>query len=484
MRVRGLQALLIGGSLVGLGFAQDAEAPLTRYTITAQEEGVAHVRIEITLAGRQLDTIHKRAAGGMTNDDMLSNVTVTGDFGTAQMGYLGTGTWSTAPAKVGQRVTVDYDLALDHGDHTWDHGREEVGFRLGDGAYLVGRTTILADYTSSVRSRAIEVEFKAADSAAPWTQLGENLWRAEDLSAFHNNGFAFGDGFGRFIAETEQGNVTFIHDALSKDLAQQAARDIAPSLAHTTAIFGGFPASNFHIFLFENNHPEGGAFDDSFAMLHPAPAQAVDASIWRQGFIHEINHIWVGHAIRQASGSDIEWFKEGVADYLAIKTMWQLGYLDDRGLAAKLENLMRRHTLGVYIFRGKIAMTEAGANKSQNQMIVYGSGATWAFMLDVEMAEDMYPGAFEDMLRDLYEHCAVPYTFERLMERMNEFSNAAAGRLVAKFDRNLMPMAFPNMLEPYGMEIAFMIPDMFELDLSPHGGTGAQRLPAFLRPRK
>ena len=70
------------------------------------------------------------------------------------------------------------------------------------------------------------------------------------------------------------------------------------------------------------------------------------------------------------------------------------------------------------------------------------------------------------------------------MERINATSNGAAGRLLAQFDRNLLPMAFPDMLEPYGMEIAFMIPDMFELDLNPRQSDDADRLPAFLREAK
>ena len=74
-----------------------------------------------------------------------------------------------------------------------------------------------------------------------------------------------------------------------------------------------------------------------------------------------------------------------------------------------------------------------------------------------------------------------PRSCERLMKRINATSDGAAGRLLAQFDRNLMPMAFPGMLEPYGMEIAFMIPDMFELDLNPRQGEGENSLPAFLR---
>ncbi len=482
MRVRSLMAVLAGIWLSGTTLAQDGQSGLTRYTISMSAEGIAHVRISHTLASRSVGIWERTASDGVKTSDFISNATISGTHGTAEMKSVGNGRWSTAPASLGDRVLIEYDLSLDLGNHAWAHGREEIGFALGDGAFLVSRITLLADY--GAEDRPIEIEFEAADSAAPWEPIGENLWRAADFSAFHNNAFAFGDGFGRFVAKTPQGNVTFIHDRASTGLADQAAEDIAPALSHTTAIFGDFPASNYHIFLFENDHPEGGAFDDSFAMLHPVPAQRVDAALWRQGFIHEINHLWVGHQIRPAAGADIEWFKEGVADYLAIKTMWKLGYIDDRALEDKLENLMRRHTLGVFMSGGKISLIEAGANKSENRMIIYGSGATWAFMLDVEMSAKQGPGAFEAMLADLYVHSAEPYTQERLMERINVFSNGAAGRLLAQFDRNLLPMAFPDMLEPYGMEIAFMIPDMFELDLNPRQPDDANRLPAFLREAK
>ena len=85
------------------------------------------------------------------------------------------------------------------------------------------------------------------------------------------------------------------------------------------------------------------------------------------------------------------------------------------------------------------------------------------------------------MLADLYAHSEEAYTVERLMERINAFSEGAAGRLLAQFDRGLMPMAFPGMIEPYGMEMAFMIPDMFEIDLNPRQCEEADCLPAFLR---
>lgn len=477
MRVFTLTVILSGACLSGVAVAEAGRSELTRYTISMARDGVAHVRISHTLASRSLRIWHRTAKDGRTTDSFITNATITGAHGTARMKPDGNGGWGTAAASIGDRVVVEYDLLLEHGNHAWDFGREEVGFALGDGAYLVSRETLLWDLGAP--DQAIEIKFETADSVAPWESLGDNLWRAADSSAFRNNAFAFGNGFGRFVAKTAQGNVTFVHDEASTDLARQAAKDIAPALEHTTAIFGSFPASNYHIFLFENDHPEGGAFDDSFAMLHPVPAQRVDALLWRQGFIHEINHLWVGHAIRPAPGADIEWFKEGVADYLAIKTMWKLGYLDTRGLEDKLENLMRRHTLGVFMSQGKVSMVEAGARKNQNKMIIYGSGATWAFMLDVEMSAKQGPGAFEAMLADLYDHCDERYTQKRLMKRMNATSNGAAGRLVKRFDRNLLPMAFPDMLEPYGMEIAFMIPDMFELDLNPSRVDGF--VPAFLR---
>jgi predicted metalloprotease with PDZ domain len=479
MRVRFLATLLVGVSLSGAVQAQDCPADLTRYTISMHAERLAHIRIDHTLASDWVNIAGFTANDGRTADSFISNATISGAHGSARLESVGNGAWSTQAATPGDAVVIEYDLALDHGDHAWPMGEEEIGFALGDGAFMIARSMLLADYGAP--DCAIEVEFQADDSAAPWTVIGENVWRAADLDAFHNNALVFGNGFGRFVAETDEGNVTFIHDAESTGLAEQAAMDIAPSIAHTTAIFGDFPASNYHIFLFENDRPEGGAYNDSFAMLHPAPAQRVDAILWRQGFIHEINHLWLGHQIRPADGADIEWFKEGVADYLAIKTMWQLGYINTQTLQSKLSNLLRRHTMGVFMSQGQVALTEAGANKFENKMIIYGSGASWAFMLDVEMSATMGPGSFEAMLADLYANSDTPYTQERLMERINASSDGAAGRLLAQFDRGLMPTAFPAMTEPYGIEMAFMIPDMFWIDLNPRRCDTTDCLPAFIR---
>lgn len=452
------------------------------YTIGLTKKGVVHVKIEKTLKSDALVMAHYQASNGASNDEFISNAVVATAKDVSEMEYMGRGRWSTSPAKAGDQVTIEYDLSLELGHLPWPNGREEIGFAVGDGAFLVSRATMLADYGDS--EQEIKIKFECIDSAAPWQQVKKNQWLAKNLDAFHNNCFAFGSKFGRKVAETKQGQVTFIHDAESTELANQAAKDIAPALEHTTSIFGSFPVSNYHIFLFHHVHPEGAAFNDSFAMLHPAPIQDVDALIWRHGFIHEINHLWVGRRIRPAPGEDIEWFKEGVADYLAIKTMWQLGYVDIREFESKLENLMRRHTMGLFMSGGKVPLIKAGANKSKNKLIIYGSGGTWAFMLDVEMSAKQGVGAFEKMLADLYENSEAPYTHERLMARMNKTSEGAAGRLLGQFNRNLMPTSFPDLLEPYGIELGFMMPDMFELDLNSTASDRNEDLPAFIRQPK
>lgn len=459
--------------------AENCPSSTTKYTISLQEPDRAQVEISLTLASENLLLGNFVADDGVEANSFVEKVKIASESAEIMVDHAGGGAWPTAPFKTGDAVKVTYDLLLEHDGHPWPFGKEEIGVRMKDSAYLVSRAAMLADYGAP--NCPIEVEFNTTDSAAPWSTIGDNHYRAASVPAFHNNAFAFGEKIGRLTAKTDQGRVTFIHDKASKTLAEQAARDMKRTASHLTNIFGGFPASNYHIFLFEHDRPEGGAFEDSFAMLHPAPPQKVDALIWRQGFIHEIIHLWLGHSVRPAPGADIEWFKEGFTDYLAIKTMWRLSYIDEDEFADKLENLLRRHTMGLFLSEGKVRLSEAGENKAQNRMMIYGSGATLAFLLDVKMSATQKTGAFEKMLASLYSDSQEPYTQERLLSALDLATNGVASQMLSQFDNGVMPMQIADIVEPYGIEMAFMIPDMFALDLDPRNCNRRACKPAFLR---
>lgn len=463
-------------------FAQNCPETPTKYTISLPSPEKAHIEIDTTVASKFLVMAGFVAKDGAAAPDFVETVKIAGAGKEVTLQHGGNGAFPITDFEIGEKAKVSYDLRLDHGNHAWDFGKEEIGTRIENGAYLVSRVTMLADYGAA--GCPIDVEFKTSDSAAPWTVTGKNQYRAESLDAFHNNAFAFGDHIGRFTAETPQGRVTFIHDRASKALAKRAAEDTSRMTAHLATIFGGFPASNYHIFLLENDHPEGGAFKDSFAMLHPSPAQDVDSLIWRHGFLHEIIHLWLGLSIRPAEGADIEWFKEGFTDYLAVKTLWRLGYLNDLELAEKLENLIRRHVMGFFISQGQVKLSEAGAQKAENRMIIYGGGATLAFMLDVKMSADQKPGAFENMLATMYANSKNPYTEYSLLTALNEATDNYAGELLNQFDEGMLPMQIAPMLEAYGLEMAFMVPDMYQLDLSPQNCTRSRCKPAFLQVKR
>jgi len=164
MRARILLAALLLVITATAAHSQDCPQ-ITRYTISTADNGTAHFKIELTLMGEMMSIITKASEEGKRTEDFVLNPTITGSHGTSEMASLGNGDWDIAPAKIGDRVTVEYDLLLEHGNYTWDMGKEEIGFALGDGAFLIGRMTVMADYTA--RSCPVEVKFEAKDSAAP-----------------------------------------------------------------------------------------------------------------------------------------------------------------------------------------------------------------------------------------------------------------------------------------------------------------------------
>ena len=456
--------------------ADSCPSEISQYTIAPMAGEKLKVTLEHELRSDKLYIMPKSSQSGMSLDEFISNARLSTSEGEAyEISSSGKGKWEIDDAPKGERIKLEYDLNMSHGDHKWNMGGEEIGFAFNGGFYLVARTMLLADFNAADCPTRIKFNFK--NVSAPFKQVSENNFEAPSLKELWNNAYAFGDKFGiRSIEPSKDTKIDFVYDEKSADLAQQASKDIKPILEHLTKLFGGMPAQNYNIYLWSGEHTEGGAFDNSFAMLHPSPVKSLDALIWRHGFVHELIHLWVGHGIRQANNSDIEWFKEGVTDYLALKTLWKLGYLTETQLSEKLANIMRRHTMGLWMSQGKVQLTSAGSDKNKNKMIIYGSGAVFALFMDVHMDSNVGSGSFELMLRSLYEESGKAYTKERLIASLDKHSDGFASQLLAKLDKGMMPTEFANYLNPYGIELSLMMPDMFYLDLSSSGDKSIKSL--------
>ncbi len=414
------------------------------------------------------DIAHSVAADEeTTTDTFIVDPEVVVFDAVATMDRRGQGSWAL-PGGPADSVTIRYKILPDHNDAVWPIGKEEIAYAFDGGFYAAASRVLLADYAYD--DCPIEVVFDLPEgwtAAAPWTRDDDGVFTAADLDRFHDNGFALGPA----LDVRPAGGMTLVYERAAADWAADAAPGAADAFTAYETIFGDSPAANFHVFLFEGTRPDGGAFLDSFAMRQPLPARPIDAVVWRHGFAHEALHTWIGNAISRADDSDIEWFTEGFTDYLAIKTLYRTGQIDQQTLEEKLGNLLRRYTLGTFLSQG-VKVTEAGANKQQNRLLVYGGGAVIAFLLDAETADAMAPGTFEAALRALYDADDRAYSQDRLIAALDASTHGAASDVIAAVDAGLRPTDLADRLAPHGVAVASFPPEEFYVDLAAN--------PAFL----
>ena len=98
--------------------------------------------------------------------------------------------------------------------------------------------------------------------------------------------------------------------------------------------------------------------------------------------IHETFHLWNGRGL--VPGEQMEWFKEGVTEYLSIVIQARTSSLPRSIIEKKIETAYRRHFLAA-VMGQPVSLQEAGNNKNQNRMKIYGMGTLMAMILDIEI---------------------------------------------------------------------------------------------------
>ena len=108
----------------------------------------------------------------------------------------------------------------------------------------------------------------------------------------------------------------------------------------------------------------------------------MDTLLWRATFAHELFHMWNSHSLNMPNSPTLEWFKEGVTEFITYDALECIGTmspseLEKAGMASfrKFANAFQNKAVPVSI-------AGAGANKGSHGGIVYNGGWTLALWLD------------------------------------------------------------------------------------------------------
>jgi len=469
---------LLGTALIlAAALAADCQAPSAQYAVTYESERLFHIEATFNEGHNGFFLyFHPSSDRPRGQSDSLIGVEAFDSDGSpVAIAYDAEGVWR-ADSPV---VRLSYRLAADHDQTKWTYGADEVANPLGGGFYFAGHAIFLTP-ESPAEDCGVEASFDLPQGwtvVAPWA--GEGIRRTTPSYAdFYNNGFAMAP-ITPSVQRVGAFKVTSAFDtrleASVKPKIDTLLSDLLPAYV---AYFGGQPSADYATFHFPYATSDGSAFRHSFALQYATPLNENAAFFWERTLAHETMHLWIGAEGIRREGDEIEWFTEGFTDYLALKHLYALGYIDDENMRRELGSMVTRYQLG-RMLSGPTSLREAGENKSQHWFLIYGGGGLIAMLLDARMDAEA-PGAFDAAMADLFANRAEPYDFDRLMGALDARSEGAASAVFASVDSGMSRDAIDADLSAHGMRVGGGM-DMTQVRFEAACANGASGCaPAFL----
>ncbi|MGB5458765.1 MAG: hypothetical protein WBM85_02310 [Eudoraea sp.] len=331
-----------------------------------------------------------------------------------------------------EKVTVSYEIRLDHEDYTWSSGIDGAAYATDWGVFYTGRSlfilngdewkNITIDFIMPSEWH-ITTPFEAAKNTKNsfvvnnQTALMQSMIFAgthEEIS-FKRDDFEliFALGGDDIIAQKEE----------FKNLASGV-------LDYYIALMGGIPNPSPNnkfkksiVIINSSTLTDGEQIGNNISMLIEKNGNKMSKVISRFMFAHEFFHLWNGKSF-WPTNEDTEWFKEGFTNYYTLKSLYHVGFLDDVSYLEILNSLFfQRYNTDDGI--GKISMTR-GEEKHDHWGLIYSGGLFVAISQDMIIRNATNNKKNVDhLLKGLFQKYGGTndgYSLEELRDTLSELS--------------------------------------------------------------
>ena len=394
----------------GQATAASYDGQINRYTLTISDDAkTATVNANLWLTGDYLSMFSVQALPNLKNGqaDLLENLQVVDAKG-KKLKYKneGMGEWKTDGD---QRISVSYQVKLEHDNYQWPAGIEEVVYHTDEGLMATGYSLLLASGEKMEGPIEVDVQLPSGWQAqTPWRRLGDgNRFAVENRRELLNNALYFGTA----AAETIQAGGIDLTLVLGKRFvsAKPLFTELLNKQLHSyQQLFGADPQSKRYLVIVNEGLDDGGAFSNSFSQLIGEDATAANRVIWGYIMAHELLHFWNGLSMVPVDSRE-EWLKEGFTDYLTTMTLARNGIDSPEQLFRRLENIPRRYLIARYLQSPDMTVRGAGEEKQRHRQMVYGGGAITALALDIELRKASNDKiTLETLMRSLFSEFHKP----------------------------------------------------------------------------
>ncbi|WP_432799377.1 hypothetical protein [Poriferisphaera sp. WC338] len=215
-------------------------------------------------------------------------------------------------------------------------------------------------------------------------------------------------------------------------------------------------AGQGRLLVVANRHAKVGQYDGGMTgnaiSLLVGDSQEEDTRKQMYKFVgHEIFHLWNGGKFKSLPREN--WFKEGVTEYMA----WVVGVHEGIVTRSDFDERVKRAATGYKRQAGRISISDAGMNKSQNHGLIYDGGLLFGLKLDLWIMErtDGDAGLNLVMRRMFTRYGGEGLQWQRsdLMDVIEDVAGERPQRLMRRWLDSDMEMPIHEVLEVVGIKI-------------------------------
>lgn len=330
------------------------------------------------------------------------------------------------------KITVSYDLKLDHEDYNWSGGLDGVAYSTDWGVFYTGRSLLILNGEDW---KKISVDFNLPSDwhvTTPWDTVGDNK-----KSFVVNNQVALMQSM--IFAGTQEefsikrGDFELVF-SLGGDEAiaqKEKFKNLAEGVMdYYIALMGGIPNpprdNKFKkaiVIINTSTLTDGEVIGNNISMLIEKNGGQMSEMMTRFMFAHEFFHLWNGKSF-WPTNNEAEWFKEGFTNYYTLKALHHIGFLDESSYLQVLNSFFFQRYInddGV----GRLSMT-MGEEKHNHWGLIYGGGLFVAISQDMIIRKaSNNKKSVDDLMKGLFQKYGGTndgYTLYELRESLSKLS--------------------------------------------------------------
>ncbi|MCL6273166.1 hypothetical protein M3P19_04050 [Muricauda sp. 2012CJ35-5] len=331
-----------------------------------------------------------------------------------------------------KRITLNYEYHLDHMEHEWSGGLDGVAYSTDWGNFYAGRTLFIYNNLDETN---IELKFNIPNVMKlthPWEPKKENpkILEANTMLDVTLSMFFIGqqeetkiqkDGFELRFALGGNGVISEKAEYL------KMANGV---MDYYIQLMGGIPnpppgstLKSCVVVINEAEKTDGEVLGNNISIMVQKDADPMSKMLSKFIFAHEFFHLWNGKSFIPEN-ERLEWFKEGFTNYYTLKSLRQIGFMDDQAFLDVLNQLFYQRYINDDGL-GTIAMVQ-GDQKHGHWGLIYAGGMFAAIAQDMIIRKHTGNSKNLDyLMRGLYRDFAGTnelYSMEDIRSRLTALS--------------------------------------------------------------